>query len=285
GDARSALVPRTPAMITGMVIGYNRIGSSTSRDRARTSMAAKSVPTAENPIVPVASNAASSSGREKSAAWNSRAVSGVSSASASPSSRRTPSSLPTWSAGRGGGAVRGAAFVVPRAAFVVRRAAFAFPVRRAAFRPATTLERRMTNEEQRTPNDEPEPRTPNDERRTCSFCSSLRDGAAVARAQPRRGGLVGEQTAAAHERDARNETVGEIQIVRRQYDDRTCCRQLTQPIGNDRHGAIVEACERFVQEDQARPVQQRALERQALTHSAGELAHRIVGAIGEARAI
>src|SRR5687767_4095788 len=57
GDASSALVPRTPAMITGMVIGYNRIGSSTSRERARTSMAANKVPTQANPVVPVTSSA------------------------------------------------------------------------------------------------------------------------------------------------------------------------------------------------------------------------------------
>src|SRR3954471_918288 len=93
GDASSADVPRTPAMITGMVIGYNRMGSSTSRERARTSIAANSVPTAANPSVPALSSSASSSGREKSAAWNSRATSGVSSASATASSSTTPSSL------------------------------------------------------------------------------------------------------------------------------------------------------------------------------------------------
>jgi len=52
GDARSAEVPRTPAMITGIVIGYNRIGNITSRVLARISIAAKSVPTAANPTVP-----------------------------------------------------------------------------------------------------------------------------------------------------------------------------------------------------------------------------------------
>src|SRR5262245_28841408 len=57
GDASSALVPRTPAMITGIVIGYNRIGSSTSLDRARTSMAANNVPTDANPVVPATSSA------------------------------------------------------------------------------------------------------------------------------------------------------------------------------------------------------------------------------------
>src|SRR4030095_2214276 len=55
--AKSAAVPRTPAMITGIVIGYNRIGNSTSRDRARTSIAANSVPTAANPIRPPATDA------------------------------------------------------------------------------------------------------------------------------------------------------------------------------------------------------------------------------------
>src|SRR6185436_20413927 len=58
----NAAVPRTPEMMTGTVIGYNNTGSSTSRLRARTSIAAKSVPTAANPVVPVASIAASQNG-------------------------------------------------------------------------------------------------------------------------------------------------------------------------------------------------------------------------------
>jgi hypothetical protein len=47
GVCSRAAVPPTPMMITGTVIGYNRIGSMTSRVRARTSMAANSVPTAQ----------------------------------------------------------------------------------------------------------------------------------------------------------------------------------------------------------------------------------------------
>ena len=39
-------------MMTGTVIGYSSTGSSTSRLRVRTSIAANSVPTAANPIVP-----------------------------------------------------------------------------------------------------------------------------------------------------------------------------------------------------------------------------------------
>src|SRR5437763_4353650 len=46
--SRSALVPRTPAIMTGIVTGYNRSGGSTSRLHARASMAAKSVPTHAN---------------------------------------------------------------------------------------------------------------------------------------------------------------------------------------------------------------------------------------------
>ena len=41
-----------PGNETGTVIGYSSTGSSTSRLRARTSIAAKSVPTAANPTVP-----------------------------------------------------------------------------------------------------------------------------------------------------------------------------------------------------------------------------------------
>ena len=78
-----------------MTIGYNRIGSSTSRDRARTSIAANSVPTAQNPIVPPASRASSSSGRLNNGAWNISATIGTSSSSARPSSASMPSSLPT----------------------------------------------------------------------------------------------------------------------------------------------------------------------------------------------
>src|SRR5258708_37930289 len=57
GDAISAAVPRTPQMITGTVIGYNRIGSRTSRVRVRISIAPNSVPTDAKPTVPDATSA------------------------------------------------------------------------------------------------------------------------------------------------------------------------------------------------------------------------------------
>src|SRR5580765_1687690 len=59
GDCSSAAVPRTPAIMTGIVTGNNRMGSRTSRVRVRTSIAANSVPTDANPIVPSTSSATS----------------------------------------------------------------------------------------------------------------------------------------------------------------------------------------------------------------------------------
>ena len=61
-------------MMTGTVIGYNRTGSSTSRLRARTSIAANSVPTAANPSVPAASRPRQPAAAARSSgAWNSSA--------------------------------------------------------------------------------------------------------------------------------------------------------------------------------------------------------------------
>ena len=94
--AAARAVPRTPAMITGTVIGYNRIGSMTSRDRARTSIAANSVPTAANPTVPHAAARRAAAAARTAARWNSSATSGTSSDLGDDrAAARMPSSLPT----------------------------------------------------------------------------------------------------------------------------------------------------------------------------------------------
>src|SRR5439155_21939866 len=80
----SAAVPRTPAIITGIVIGYSRTGSSTSRLRARTSIAANNVPTAANPTVPVSSSPIISTGCAKSGARNIRPTRGTTNSSTAP---------------------------------------------------------------------------------------------------------------------------------------------------------------------------------------------------------
>ena len=75
----SAAVPRTPAMMTGTVIGYNSTGSSTSRLRARTSIAANSVPTdgRSRSCPPARMRGQPERMRRSSGAWNSNATSGT----------------------------------------------------------------------------------------------------------------------------------------------------------------------------------------------------------------
>ena len=80
--------------MTGTVIGYNSTGSSTSRLRARTSIAANSVPTAAKPSVPAASSAASQPAAAAIGAWKNSPTSGTSTASTTASSSRMPASLP-----------------------------------------------------------------------------------------------------------------------------------------------------------------------------------------------
>ena len=94
GVLTSAAVPLTPAMITGIVIGYRRIGSRTSRVLALTSIAAKSVPTAAYPVVPSRSSNVMSSGRPNSAALKRNATIGTSRTSVANMSAMIPSSLP-----------------------------------------------------------------------------------------------------------------------------------------------------------------------------------------------
>ena len=59
----------------------------------------------------------------------------------------------------------------------------------------------------------------------------LRSTRAVARAQARRARLHrDEQPAVAHQRDARDQAVGQIEVVRRQHDDRAARGERAQPI-------------------------------------------------------
>ncbi len=92
GEERA--VPRTPAIMTGIVTGYNRIGSSTSRLRARASMAANSVPTLAKPTVPTTSSAATSSRSARTASpGTDSATSGTMTTSVASSSAMMPSEL------------------------------------------------------------------------------------------------------------------------------------------------------------------------------------------------
>ena len=56
----------------------------------------------------------------------------------------------------------------------------------------------------------------------------VRDGGAIAGAQARRRGLVHGEPSVADERHARNQAVGEIEIVGCQHDDGAVCRQMLE---------------------------------------------------------
>src|SRR3954453_13004112 len=110
--------------------------------------------------------------------------------------------------------------------------------------------------------------------------SARPDQRAISRAQAGGGRLVGDQTAAADQRHPRNETVGDIEIVRRQNHDGAGGRQLTEAIGNDSDRPIVEAGERLVEEHQSRRMQQGALGGRPLPHAAREAGHCVVPPCG-----
>ena len=111
------------------------------------------------------------------------------------------------------------------------------------------------------------------------------DEGAIAGTQTGGRGLVGQQPPVTNQRDAGNETIGEIQIVGREHHDGAARREDAQPIGDEADGPVVEAGERLVEEHEARSVQQRALQREPLPHAARETADRIVRTIGEARRV
>src|SRR5580765_4234027 len=102
------------------------------------------------------------------------------------------------------------------------------------------------------------------------------DERAVAGAQAGRRRLVGEQAAVAHQRDAGGEAVGQIEIVRRHDDDRAVRGQPPQASRDQADRPVVETGERLIKKHQARTMQQRALEREALPHAAREAADRVV---------
>ena len=71
--------------------------------------------------------------------------------------------------------------------------------------------------------------------------------------------------------------------MRREHDDGAGRRQVPHAGGHEAGRAVVEAGERLVEQNQARAVQQRALEREALPHPAREARNRFVAAIREIR--
>jgi hypothetical protein len=88
----------------------------------------------------------------------------------------------------------------------------------------------------------------------------------------------------AEKHGAVEQSLGQIEVMCRNNDDRAGIAQHLQSLHERCGRRIVETGERFVEQGETRIVDQRALERDALTHAARKAAHLIVGTIGEAGA-
>ena len=243
GDASSAAVPRTPAMITGMVIGYNRIGSITSRVRARTSIAANSVPTAQNPIVPPASSADQqqrpAEQRRLEQQRDQRHQQQLGERRAAPACRaacrrRAPGAAPAPAAARAASRRSARARRCGRAPACRKtrsRSTGCRPRRRPPARPSLTNANAKISTHDTAKNSV----VVRTSQLFASIATSFRSTSSAvrknisarpdrargsARAGPATAGSSDEQPAVAHQRDARHQAVGEIEIVRREHDDR-----------------------------------------------------------------
>src|SRR5581483_6027428 len=87
---------------------------------------------------------------------------------------------------------------------------------------------------------------------------------AIARAQSRSCGFVGHDASAAHERDARHQAVGDVEVVRRDEHDAPLRGESAQAIDSHADRFVVEAGEGLVEQHEPRLVKKRALERQPL---------------------
>ena len=93
----------------------------------------------------------------------------------------------------------------------------------------------------------------------------------------------GQQAALAQDRHLVEQALGEIEVVGGGNHDGALVAKPAQPRHQRVARGVVEPRERFVEQQEPRAVQQRALERQALPHPAGEPGDRVAGAVCEAR--
>ena len=297
----SAAVPRTPAIMTGTMTGYNNTGSSTSRLRARTSIAANSVPTAAKPSVPATRIASQPEWLLQQRRLEQQADQRHEHAPPPRASSATmPSSLPDVD-GRRGRPAPAAAPAAFRTAAHVRTCAPAPACRQSdrdahkSPRPAPSGARAFAHERER---EDQHARHGEEERRVGDLAAADLDGQILPQDQPRpvaaniasvsalgasaayrrprpiggpqRSGRAAVSTTRPSRRNSASiqQAVGEVQIVRGQDDDAALAPQAAQPLDQRRGRGVVEAGERLVEQDQPRRVDQRAFERHALAHAA-----------------
>ena len=109
--------------------------------------------------------------------------------------------------------------------------------------------------------------------------------AAMAAARPGPAGSSRDQAATAQHDRGVEQRFDPRRVVRRQQDDRAAVAQRREPRQEQLRGHLVEAGERLVEQDDARPRDQRALEADPLPHAAREAADGIAGAIAQPRPV
>src|SRR6185436_7406056 len=109
----------------------------------------------------------------------------------------------------------------------------------------------------------------------------MADQLAIAPAKTAGRRFVQNQLAILDDRGSRHQAVRDVKVVRRQDDDPALGRDAAKAARDGRHGTVVESGKRFVEEQQVRPVDQRALETQPLAHPARKAADDVFAAIDE----
>ena len=103
-------------------------------------------------------------------------------------------------------------------------------------------------------------------------------------AQGSRAGLERGQAAVLQYQGAVDDRFDCLEVVGRDDDDAAVVAEAGEPIRQRNGRGVVEPRERFVEEHEARIVEERALERQALTHSARKPRHRLGVSMQQLRA-
>ena len=291
------------------MIGYNRIGSSTSRLRARTSIAANSVPTAAKPSVPDDQQRRQQHRLREERRLNSSPTSGTSTTSTSAEQQQDAEQLADVDRRPSAGASSSARSVslwrsrsnvrpsasVPENAIATHRIAGGDVVeRRGLRRPARTRTSAPRHgEEQRRrqdleaadldgqvlAHDHATRRAKKPLMRWPSPAGSDRAAPPLPVSVPTMPAVAQEHARASAGRRRHRDRAWPARSGTRRAGAR--CSRATSAAGR----RLIEAGERLVEQDQPRIVQQRALERDALAHAAREADDVVVGAIGEAGAL
>src|SRR5262245_45977515 len=309
GPPRSAAsVAFTPPMSTGTSSGSSRTGSITSRDRARTVMAAKSVASAAKPRLPSASTSRSRGSTLPTSTCRSTATSGSTIACMTPSRTTFDASLPRYSAAGSSGDAstpprqsfsrsRTNPRWMPRSPVKTNVAHSTLGARRGACSGVGSKATLKTTT-RRTPSTTKPARLSfvrhsmrRSLRRTASMPRSIssapsgHDRVVGCREHDGIRGSVSRPGDAPAMQDghARRDRGDALDVVRAEHDGVSGPPQLREQRLETGAGGGIEPAEGLVEEEQLRPVQQRPCQRQPLHHAARVDAYRSARRLFEPR--